>query len=309
MNYRTLGRTGVQVSEIGLGGNMFGGKCDTAATAAIVSCALDLGINFIDTAEGYTGGASEEVLGKVLAGRRDEVVLATKTGYRTVPGYEKGGRLTRRRLMTAVEASLRRLGTDHIDLYYFHFPDPLTPLEESLRVMDDLVVAGKIRYPACSNYAAWEVATMSGISERHGYATPAASQVPYNLLDRAVEKEMVAACRYLGISIVPYSPLAGGFLTGKYQRGAPPPAGSRFHGTDRFRHILSDENFAALDRYQAFAGARGRTVGELAISWLLAQSVVCSVIAGATSPRQVEEHVRAAEWKLSTEDLSELATN
>jgi aryl-alcohol dehydrogenase-like predicted oxidoreductase len=297
----------VQVSEIGLGGNMFGGKCDIDATFAIIGRALELGVNFIDTAEGYTGGKSEELIGKVLAGRRHDVVLATKTGYRTVPQLPKGGRLTRRRIIESVESSLRRLATDYVDVYYFHYPDPLTPLEESLRAMDDLVTAGKIRYPACSNYAAWELVEMVDICERRGYALPATSQMPYNLLERSIEKEMVPACHYLGISIIPYSPLAGGFLTGKYRPDAPPPKGSRFDGTDRFRHMLSEENFAALDRCESFATSRGRTVADLAIGWLLAQPVVCSVIAGATTPEQVEQHVQAAEWSLSAQDMRELA--
>lgn len=309
VRYRGLGRTGVQVSEVGLGGNMFGGKCDRAATDAIVGCALELGVNFIDTAEGYTGGASEELLGKVLAGRRHDVVLATKTGYRTVRGLEDGGRLTRRRIIASVEASLRRLQTDYVDLYYFHYPDPLTPLEESLRAMDDLVTAGKVRYPACSNYAAWEVAEMAGICERFGYARPAASQMAYNLLDRAVEREMIPACLHFGISLVPYSPLAGGFLTGKYRRDEPAPAGSRFADTTRFQHVFrqirSDVNYAALGHFEAFASPRGHSVADLAISWLLAQPVVCSVIAGSTSPEQVAQHVRASEWTLTSEELSE----
>lgn len=308
MKYRTLGRTGVQVSAVGLGGNQFGNTCDASTTEAIVARALECGVNFIDTAESYASGKSEEVLGKALEGHRHDVVLATKAGARNDPGSEAGGRLTRRSLVARLEASLTRLGTDYVDLYYFHLPDPLTPLEESLRATDDLIRSGKVRYLACSNYPAWEVAAMVGICERRGYAAPVASQMSYSLLDRAVESEMVPACARFGLSIVPYQPLAGGFLTGKYRRNAEPPAGTRIARNQRLRQSrLTAQNFDVLERYEAFASARGRTVGELAISWLLANPVVCSVIAGVTSPAQVEANARAAEWVLEPEELSELA--
>ena len=295
----------MQVSEIGLGGNTFGNPVDAAGTKAIVDVALELGVNFIDTAEAYSKGVSEEHLGKALAGRRQDVVLATKTGAPS--DAMAGGRLTRTRLVARLEASLKRLGTDYVDLYYFHFPDPLTPIDESLRAIDDLVRAGKVRYPTVSNYQAWEVAEMVGVCERRGYAPPAASQVPLSLLERAAEKEMVPACAHLGLSIVPYSPLAGGFLTGKYARGGPVPEGTRLARVERARQArLTDANFDALERYAAFASARGHTVGELAVSWLLAKAVVCSVIAGATAPAQVEANVRAAEWVLSADEVREL---
>ncbi len=305
MRYRSLGRTGVQVSEIGLGGNTFGAAVDASGTAAIVAKALDLGINFIDSAESYSNGKSEELLGKALASRRHEVILATKTG---APNVGPAGRLTRRSLIERLEASLHRIGTDYIDLYYFHMPDPSTPREESLRAADDLIRSGKVRYLGCSNYAAWEVADLVGISERKGYSAPVASQMAYNLIDRAIESEMLPACAHFGLSLVPYSPLAAGFLTGKYRRDGEPPAGSRFAKNERVRAMrLTEANFAKLDRYTAFATQRGRAVGDLAIAWLLASPTVCSVIAGATSPAQLEEHVRAADWSLGPDDLSELA--
>ncbi len=307
VRYRTLGRTGVQVSAVGLGGNQFGGTCDERSTAAIVARALECGVNFVDTAESYSAGKSEEFLGKALGKRRREVVLATKAGARGDPGLEAGGRLTRRQLVDKLDASLRRLGTDWVDLYYFHFPDPLTPIDESLRAAADLISAGKARYLACSNYSAWQVAEMAGICERRGYAPPVASQMPYSLLDRTIESEMVPACAHLGLSIVPYSPLAGGFLTGKYTRTGPPPEGARLTRNERARQArLTPENFDRVERYEAFAPARGHTIGELAVSWLLANPVVCSVIAGATRPEQVESNVRAAEWALAPEDLREL---
>jgi aryl-alcohol dehydrogenase-like predicted oxidoreductase len=306
MKYRGLGRSGVRVSEIGLGTNQFGGTCDQATVTAIVDRALGLGVNFIDSAESYAGGRSEETLGVALKGRWSDVVLATKTGARGGP-QDPGGRLTRKRIVARLEASLQRLGTDYVDVYYFHFPDESTPLEESLRAMDDLVRDGKIRYPACSNYPAWQVAEMMALCDRRGYAPPVASQLRYNLLDRAVEAEMLPACEHFGLSFIPYSPLAGGFLTGKYRRGAAPAADTRFgrnpRGGERW---LNDASFNALERLQPLAADRGKPVGDLAIAWLLSRPVVSSVIAGAVTPEQVEEHVRAAEWVLSPDETRAL---
>ncbi len=310
MKYRGLGRSGVRVSEIGLGTNQFGGTCDQATVTAIIDRAIGLGVNFIDSAESYAGGKSEETLGVALKGRWSEVVLATKTGApsggKSGPG-DAGGRLTRRRIVARLEESLKRLGTDCVDVYYFHFPDETTPLEESLRAMDDLVRDGKIRYPACSNYPAWQIAEMMAICDRRGYAPPVASQLRYNLLDRVVETEMLPACEHYGLSFIPYSPLAGGFLTGKYRRGTPPAKDTRFgrnaRGGERW---LTDTSFNALERLEPLAAQSGKPVGDLAIAWLLSRPVVSSVIAGAVTPEQVEEHVRAAEWVLSPDETREL---
>lgn len=308
MEYRRLGKGGVRVSVVGLGGNTFGRFCDESQTAAIVHGAIDLGVNFIDTAEAYSSGVSEELIGKALKGRRHEVVLATKTGVRDEPGSEAGGRLTRKRIIARLEASLGRLGTDYVDVYYLHFPDPQTPIEETLRALDDMVRAGKVLYPACSNYPAWGVAEMVGICDRRDYAPPVVTQDAYSLLDRRVENELVPACLHFGLSLVPYSPLAGGFLTGKYRRGAPPPEGTRGHAGEAWRrNWLTNEHFDVLDRLEAFAAARDRSVGALAVAWLAAQPVVCSVIAGATSPAQVAANVEAAGWTLSEGELAELA--
>lgn len=303
MEYRRVGLAGARVSAIGLGGNTFGRYADAAQTEAIVKTALDLGVNHIDTAESYSNGASEELLGRALKGRRGEVTLASKTGSLAEPD----GRLSRQRIVARLDASLRRLGTDYLDLYYLHFPDPGTPIEESLRALDDSVRAGKVLYPALSNHPGWQVAEAIGICARAGHAAPVVSQSPYSLLDRRVEGELVPACLHLGVGMIPYSPLAGGFLTGKYRRGEPPPPGVRGHGNERWqRQWLQDAQFTALDRFAAFAGERGKTVAELAIAWLLAQPVVSSVIIGATSPEQVERNVRAADWRLSPEDLAQL---
>jgi aryl-alcohol dehydrogenase-like predicted oxidoreductase len=299
MQYRSLGRTGVQVSALGL--NQIGRVVDEAGAKAILDRCQELGVNFIDTAESYGGGMSEELLGKALAGRRHAFVLATKTGAGSDPG-----RLTRKRIAERLDASLSRLATDFIDLYYLHFPDAATPLEETLRAMEDAARAGKIRYVGISNHPAWRVAEAVGIAARNGWGPVAASQMEYSLVERAVEKEMVPACEHLGVSLVPYFPLAGGFLTGKYERDVPPPANTRFGRAQQRPRYLSDENFTKLERWKAFAKEQGHDVGELAIAWLLAHPVVCSVIAGATSPEQVATNAKASEWRLGSEDVARL---
>jgi aryl-alcohol dehydrogenase-like predicted oxidoreductase len=307
MEYRPLGRTGIQVSALGLGTNQFGNTCDEAQTKAIVDRAVGLGVNFIDTADTYARGASEELLGRALRGRRDDVVVATKTG---APAGGEAGKLSRRRIVQRLESSLKRLGMDHVDIYYLHFPDPATPLEESVRAIDDLIRAGKVRYLAVSNHPAWQVAAMVGLAKAGGWCAPIASQVQYNLIDRAIEAEMVPACSHFGISVVPYAPLYGGFLTGKYPRNVKPDASTRFgRPTPGFGVGVLKEarNFDKLERYEAFSNAHGHAVGELAVAWLLAQPIVCSVIAGATAPEQVSANAEASSWKLSPEDLGELA--
>lgn len=302
MQYRPLGRTGVHVSAVGLGGNQFGTTCDAAQVARIVHRAIDLGVTFIDSAEMYGHGASEETLGKALADRWNDVFLATKTGAGDDPG-----KLSRQRIAERLEGSLRRLGTDHVDLYYLHRPDPTTPLEESQRALEDAVHAGKVRYAGISNHPAWQVAEAVGIAQRHGWTAVAASQMQYSLLERGVEAEMLPACEHLGLSLVPYSPLAAGFLTGKYEKGAPPPPNTRLgRAPGPAARRLTPDNFEKLERYRAFASARGHTVGELAVAWLLAHPVVCSVIAGAVSPEQVEANAKAAEWALTLDEVREL---
>ncbi|HEX6548786.1 MAG TPA: aldo/keto reductase [Candidatus Dormibacteraeota bacterium] len=287
------------MSAIGLGGNTFGRFCDEAQTAAVINRALDLGVNLIDTAESYGGGVSEEFVGKAIRGRRQEVLLATKTGALGEPAP----RLTRRRIIERLDASLRRLGTDYVDLYYLHFPDPLTPLEESLRALEEVVASGKVVYPALSNYPAWQVAEALRLGERGSWAPPVLLQSEYSLLNRGVEAELLPALRHYGLGLIPYSPLAGGFLTGKYRRGEPAPAGTRGHGSEGFeRRWLTEANFDRLDGWHEFAAGQGRSSAGLALSWLLAEPVVCSVIVGATRPEQVEANVRAAEWRLSPEE-------
>ena len=294
------------VSVVGLGGNTYGRFCDAAQTAAVIHRALELGINHVDTADMYSSGVSEEFVGRAIADRRDRVVLATKTGFPMGTGPNDVG-LSRRRILSSVEASLRRLGTDYIDLYYLHRPDPVTPIEESLRTLDDLVRDGKIRYGAVSNYAGWQVAEMVGICERAGIDRPVVSQNLYNMLDRGIEAELTPACRHFGMSVIPFSPLAGGFLTGKYRRGEAVPAGVRGANNPSWQaQRLTERNFAVVEALERFARDRGHTMGELAIAWLLAHPVICSVIAGVTQPEQVDANAAAADWVLGADDLAEI---
>ncbi|MDE3113886.1 MAG: aldo/keto reductase [Chloroflexota bacterium] len=305
MRYRPLGPTGLHVSALGLGGNQFGTTCDAAQVKRIVDAALELGVNFIDTAEMYGPYKSEETLGQALRSRWNEVVLCTKTGAGDAPG-----KLSRKKVFEALEASLRRLGTDHVDLYYIHFPDPTTPLDETLRAYEDLVREGKIRYVGISNHAAWQVAEAVGIARRHDWSPVVVSQDRYNILDRGVEAERIAALEHLGLSLVPYSPLMSSFLTGKYRQGEAPPPDTRFgrspRGAAAFAQVGRPEVFAKLDTWRAFAEERGHTMAELAIAWLLAHPVVCSVIAGVTKPEQVAANAKAAEWELSLDEVKEL---
>lgn len=292
-----MGFAGVLVSCIGLGTNQFGAKVDQAVASAVVNKAEQLGVNFIDTADAYSDGRSEELVGKAVKGRRNDFVVATKTGHLSEPL----GRLSRRELTLRLEGSLRRLGTDHVDLYYLHFPDPGTPLEESLRALDDMVRAGKVLYPGISNHSAWQVAEALAICDREGYSKPVVVQNEYNLLVRHAEGELLPACKHFGLSLVPHSPLAEGFLTGKYRQRQPVPTGIRGHENKDFQQTwLTDAHFEALKRFEIFAREQGHTTGELAVAWLLAQPLVCSVITGVTSPDQLEANVKAASWKLES---------
>jgi aryl-alcohol dehydrogenase-like predicted oxidoreductase len=306
MKYRRLGRAGLFISEIGLGGNTFGKFCDAAETAAVVHQALDLGINFIDTADSYNGGLSEEYIGKALRDRRDDAILCTKTGWDVGDGPNDQG-LSYHRIIQRLEGSLKRLDTDYVDVYYMHRPDPYTPMEESLRAMDDLIRCGKVRYVACSNFAGWEIAAMHGLCERYGYRMPVVSQSLYNILERDIENEVIPACDYFGLSVVPFAPLASGFLTGKYMPDEPVPEGSRGHANETWQQRrLTDRNFRAQEVLRGFAEDRDHTIVELALAWLLAQDAVCSVIAGATKPEQVVTNARAVDWEMTLSDTAEV---
>jgi len=305
VDFRRLGTTGLKVSAIGLGGNTFGGTVSGDAALAVVRRALDLGVSFIDTADFYQRGHSEELIGQALEGRRAEAVVATKLRHPMADSPYASG-LSRRWLMAAVEASLRRLRTDYIDLYQAHAPDDETPLEETLRAMDDLVHQGKVRYIGCSNYAAWELAYAVGISQRLGLARWASVQPRWNLLDGLDDPTLLPACRRLGVGMIPYTPLASGILTGKYGRDQPPP-GTRLGDMAQMRGRLTQAKIAAVERLEPWAEARGRTTGELAIAWLLGHPEVATVIVGARTPDQVEANSRAVSWRLTPEERDEVA--
>jgi aryl-alcohol dehydrogenase-like predicted oxidoreductase len=305
VEYSKLGRSGLQVSILGLGCNNFGRRCDVEQTAAVVHKALELGVTLFDTADIYgPRGVSEEYLGKALQGRRRDVVIATKFVGPMGDGPLWAG-ASRRYIFDAIDDSLRRLGTDYIDLYQIHFPDARTPIEETLRALDDLARAGKVRYYGCSNFAGWQVVEAQWITRLQHFAPLISAQNQYNLLDRRIEREMVPACTNYGLGVLPYFPLANGFLTGKYRPGQPAPEGTRL-SSGMGERVLTEENFAVLTKLEEFAQSRGHTMLDLAIGWLASQPQVASVIAGATKPEQIEQNVKAAEWRLSPEELAEV---
>ncbi len=305
MNYRSLGRSGLQVSVIGLGTNQFGGKVDQAGVNEIIDGALDLGINFIDTADVYQQGRSETALGAALKGKWEKVVLATKAFFPTGDGPNDKG-VSRYHLVNAVEASLRRLQSDHIDLYQMHRWDDGTPIEETLRALDDLVRSGKVRYIGASNYMAWQLARANMLAEFNHWTPFVSIQNHYHMFEREQEREMIPFCNAHNIGILPFFPLAGGFLTGKYKRGEGAPAGSRGESSPYVQAYMTDANFDKLEALEAWSTARGHTLGELAHAWLLAQPQVSSVISGATKLAHVQSNVKGADWALSAEELSEV---
>ncbi len=306
MQQRRLGRSGLKVSEVGLGCNNFGGRVDEAGTRAVVDAALAAGINFFDTADVYGKTRSEQFLGAALKGRRADVVLATKFGMPTEEPSGHGG--SRRHIMQAVEGSLRRLGTDYIDLYQMHLPDPETPIDETIRALDDLVTQGKVRYLGCSNYSGWQIADAVWCAKSANRAHFITAQNAYSLLDRNIESEVIPACERFELSLLPYFPLASGMLTGKYRRGEAPPADSRLANIGkRAKAALSDRNFDLVERLSQFAADTDHSLLELAFGWLLTRPLVGSVIAGATTPAQVEANVAAgAKWRLSFPELVKL---
>lgn len=305
MQTRNLGRSGLRVSLVGLGCNKFGGRIDLEATRKVVDAAIEHGITLFDTADIYgEKGGSETALGQVLGARRKDIVLASKFGMRMFHGGEGG---SRRYIMSAVEESLTRLKTDWIDLYQFHKPDPLTPIDETLRAMDDLVRQGKVRYIGCSNMVAWQVADAQWTARDLGLGAFASAQDEYSLLKRGAEKDLIPAIAHYGMGLLPYFPLANGALTGKYKRGAAMPEGARLTKLpERAGQIFSEDNWRKIEGLTAFAEQRGHSLVELAFSWLAAQPVVSSVIAGATRPEQIAANVKAADWALTAEDLAEI---
>ncbi len=308
MGYKSLGASGLQVSAVGLGCNNFGMRIDREKSAEVVGRALELGINFFDTADIYGGTLSEQYLGEALGERRPHVIVATKFGSPTGEGPgNRGG--SRRYIIQAVEASLRRLKTDYIDLYQYHFPDPKTPIEESLRAMDDLVRSGKVRYIGASNMSAWQTVEAHWVAKGEHLSPFITAQNEYSLIDRRAERELVPACRQYGIGILPYFPLASGLLTGKYSRSEAPAEDTRIGAWGaRGQQLLTDRNFDIVEELQKFAAERDKTLLEVAIGWLASQDVVSSVIAGATKPEQVEQNAAAADSRLSPEELAEIDT-
>jgi aryl-alcohol dehydrogenase-like predicted oxidoreductase len=306
VEYRNAGRSGLQVSVAGLGCNNFGMRTDKEQTATVVHRALDLGVTLFDTADIYGGTRSEEFLGAALGERRKNVVVATKFVGPVGEGPLNRG-ASRRHVFDAVEGSLRRLGSDWIDLYQIHFPDVTTPIEETLRALDDIVRQGKVRYIGCSNFASWQVVEAQWTARTQHFSPLISSQNEYNLLNRRIERELVPACQEYGLGILPYFPLASGFLSGKYRQGEKPPEGTRIAAWGaRGEEILSERNFAILSGLERFAEERGKTVLDVAMGWLASQPYVPSVIAGATKPEQVEQNVAAAGWRLSAEEMSEV---
>ncbi|MEV4413204.1 aldo/keto reductase [Catellatospora sp. NPDC049609] len=311
MRYRALGNSGLIVSAVGLGCNNFGWRLDLDGTRAVVDAAIDNGITFFDTADIYGRataiGASESMLGEVLKGRRDQVVLATKFGHQGADmGYgpaagAKGGRKYVRR---AVEESLRRLGTDHIDLYQLHTPDPVTPLAETLAALHELVTEGKVRYIGSSQFAGWQIADAARLAEAMGVTPFVSAQNHWSMLERGSEIEVVPAARHFGLGVLPFFPLANGLLTGKVRRGQAAPADSRLAKDQA--GFITDERLDTVEALAGWADARGHELGRVAIGWLAAQPGCGSVIAGATSPAQVAANAAAADWEPTADELAEL---
>jgi aryl-alcohol dehydrogenase-like predicted oxidoreductase len=304
MTLRNLGKSGLRVSLVGLGCNNFGGRMDLENSTKVIHKALDAGITLFDTADAYGNqGGSETVLGQVLGERRKDIVLATKFGLPMDNGEKNGA--SRRYIMSAVEASLRRLKTDWIDLYQVHRHDPLTPIEETMQTLTDLVRAGKVRYIGCSNFTAAQMTEAQWAAKYHGLNDFVSAQDEYSLLKRDLDAENLPMMERYGLGLLPYFPLASGLLTGKHKRGAL-AAGSRLATPAYTGRFSTDANFDIVEKLEAFVKARGHTMLELAFSWLAARPTVASVIAGATKPEQIEANVKATGWALSAEDMAEV---
>jgi aryl-alcohol dehydrogenase-like predicted oxidoreductase len=304
MEFRRLGNTGMRVSAVGVGCNPFGNEVDAAMAARIVHRALDLGITYFDTADSYFNGRSEEYLGGALRGRRGDAVIATKFGNPIQPGTGAGA--SRRYLIQACEASLRRLGTDYIDVYQVHAPDRATPLDETMRALDDLVRAGKVRYLGCSNFYEWEIVEALWVADKERLTPFVIAQDFHNLLYRDIEKRMEPCCIKFGLGMVAYFPLAGGLLSGSYHRGVAPPPGSRGARRPSFATWDSARNWPVQEGLAAFAAQRGWALPQMALAWLLSRKMTVSVIAGADTPEHVATNVTALEVRFSPEDVAEI---
>lgn len=308
MEYRNLGRTGVKVSPLCLGCMLFGGRTEDADAIRIIDRALDAGINFIDTANVYNRGRSEEVVGKALKqnGKRDRVVLATKVHGRMADDDPNAWGNSRRHIIEQCEASLRRLQTDYIDLYQIHRPGSDVPIDETLRALDDLIRAGKVRYIGTSTFAAWQVVESLWVSKELGLNRFVTEQPPYHLLDRRIERELIPMARTYGLGIIPWSPLAGGFLTGKYNRDQKPPEGSRYDEHSAREDMFSEQAFAVLDVVRELAAAKGCTPSQLALAWVVQQPGVASPIIGPRTMEQLEDNLGALQVTITDEDRASL---
>jgi aryl-alcohol dehydrogenase-like predicted oxidoreductase len=304
MEYRRLGKSGLRVSAVGLGTNNFGMRLDEKATAEVVHAAIDQGITMVDTSNSYGRGLSEEYIGKAIKGQREKVVLATKFASPLGEGPREPD-ASRKHMMEQVAKSLQRLGTDYIDLYQVHFPDPGTPIEETLRGLDDLLHQGKVRYIGCSNFSAWQACEAVWTSRSLGLNSFISVQPLYNLLARGIEGELLPFCQAYNIGIIPYFPLSSGLLTGKYRPGQPPPQGTRLAAAGPMgQRMLTQQNLETVVKLEEFAQQQGHSILELAFGWLLSKPQVATVIAGATSPDQVKANVAAGgAWRLTTEEM------
>ncbi len=305
MEYRNLGRSGLLVSIVGVGCNNFGPRANQEAATAVVQKAIELGINLFDTADTYgPRGVSEEYLGKALAGKRDQVLIATKFAGKMGEGPMRSG-ASRGYIMKAIDASLKRLGTDYIDLYQIHLPDPRTPIEETMDALNDLVHHGKVRYVGHSNFSGWQTAQAHYVAELRNLTHFVSAQNQYNLVDRSIEAELVPACQAFGLSILPYFPLASGLLTGKYRKGQPLPEGARITNNPQAQTTnLNERNWTIVEKLAALAQSHGHGMTELSIGWLASRPYIGSVIAGAMNASQVETNVRAGEAHLAPEVLA-----
>lgn len=305
MQYRRLGSSGLKVSAIGLGTNQFGGKVDLENTRNILNLALDLGVNLIDTADIYQNGRSEEFIGQALEGHRQEAIIATKVRFKMSDLPNDQG-ASRQHILDGVHASLKRLRTDYIDLYQIHSWDDETPIEETMRALEDLVRSGKVRYIGASNFTAWQLTWANAIAMKSNWTNFISVQPHYHLFERDIETELIPACQYFNIGILPYFPLAGGFLTGKYQPGQPPPSGSRGETSQYVQGYLNDKNFKKLAELSEIATQRGYTLNHLAHAWLLSQPQVSSVISGATSVEHVRNNASSIDWVMNASDLERI---
>lgn len=313
MKVKRLGRTGLKVTEVCLGTMTFGHQCDEETSFKIMDAAAEAGVNFIDTADVYpipvsleTAGRTEEIVGRWLRGKRHDFVLATKCRMQMGTGPNDAG-LSRKHVLAAIDASLRRLRVDYVDLYQVHAPDPETPIDETLGALDSIVQSGKARYIGCSNFQAWQLGNALWTSDRLGLARFDSAQPRYNLLFREIEHELFPLCEDKGVGVIVYNPLAGGFLTGKHRRGAPPADNTRFAvaGKLYLNRYWNDASFEAVERLRAFFEARGKSLTHVALAWVLMQRTVTSAIVGATSPEQLRDALRGVELELDQEELDQ----